>query len=163
MKMRIVSVVLMLAIAASVNASMKGLWEFSDSADLTAASYGTDLELVGSHTAMEGVDASDGAVSVPKGSYYNCWANLDANGGGSWVNDFTLLFDINYPTSSEGQWRAFFNTNNSNSNDSDYFIHPADESWGVGAMGYTDNDTVGQFYSSPDTWYRCGNDRSPER
>lgn len=155
MRSKVISVVLMLVIAASANASLKGLWEFSDSENLTAASVGNDLELVGGHTAMTGVDAGDGAVSVPKGSFYNCYANIPANGGGSWVNEFTLLFDIQYPTASAGSWRAFFNTNNTNSNDSDYFIHPSDESWGVGDMGYTDDDEVGQFYSSADTWYRA--------
>jgi len=141
---------------ADVGDGLKGLWEFGNADDLTAATVGNDLVLAGGtvHTAVAGVGAGDGAVSIGIGSYYECTAGIAANGGGSWVNEYTLLFDVKYPTSSAGKWRAFLNTNNANSNDGDYFIHPSDESWGVAAIGYTDNAAVGEFYSSPDTWYR---------
>ncbi|MHC4743801.1 MAG: LamG-like jellyroll fold domain-containing protein, partial [Planctomycetota bacterium] len=78
-----------------------------------------------------------------------------ANGGGGYVNEFTLLFDVMYPSESAGQWRAFYQTGYEAYNDSEYFIHPSDESWGVGDLGYTDNATVGEFYSSHSTWYRA--------
>ena len=155
MKSKLLLGVLMLATAACANAEIKGLWEFSDTDDLTAATVGNDLGLVGTHTAMTGIDSGDGAVSIGVGSHYQCWAGIPANGGGGWVNEFTLLFDIQYPASSIGTWRAFFNTNNTNSNDADYFIHPSDESWGVSSIGYTDNASIGEFYSSADTWYRA--------
>ena len=154
-KSKLVLVLLMLATAACANADLMGLWEFGDTGNLTGATVGNDLGLVGTHTAITGVDAGDGAVSIGVGSHYRCTAGIPANGGGGWVNEFTLLFDIQYPASSAGSWRAFFNTNNTNSNDSDYFIHPSDDSWGVSAIGYTDNATVGEFYSSSDTWYRA--------
>jgi len=142
---------------ADVSDGLKDLWEFSDAGDLTAATVGNDLVLAGDgvHMAMAGVGADDGAVSIGIGSYYECTSGIAANGGGSYVNEYTLLFDIKYPTSSAGQWRCFMQTNTANSNDGDYFIHPSDESWGVASIGYTDNATVGEFYSSPDTWYRA--------
>ncbi|MBN2377309.1 MAG: PEP-CTERM sorting domain-containing protein [Sedimentisphaerales bacterium] len=138
---------------------MTGLWEFNDSSDLTKATVGNDLVSLangggaGSETATSGIVAGDGAVLSPLGSYFQCDHGISANGGGSWVNEFTLLFDVKYPEASTGSWRAFYNTNWSNSNDSEYFIHPSDESWGVGDLGYTDG-AYGTFFSSSETWYR---------
>ncbi len=145
---------------AQPTAGLKGLWEFNDSGDLTKATVGNDLVLTGnsgpgSHTAIGGISGGDGAVAIDVGSYYECYHGIPANGGSSgWVNEFTLLFDVQYPEESAGEWRAFYNSNWANTNDAEYFIHPSDESWGVGDLGYTDNSTVGEFYSSPSTWYR---------
>jgi len=134
-----------------------GLWEFNDAGNLTAASIGNALILNGDgQWAVAGIGGADGAVAVEKGTYYQADHGIPANGGSSsWVNEFTLLFDVMYPEESVGKWRTFYQTNWSNSNDADYFIHPADESWGVGDLGYTDNATVGEWYSKPNTWYRA--------
>ena len=139
----------------AVITGLKGLWEFNDAGDLTKATVGNDLILNGAgQSAVAGVSGSDGAVAVEKGTYYQADHGIPANGGGSWVNEFSLLFDVMYPEESAGKWRAFYQTGYDVYNDSDYFIHPADESWGVGDLGYTDNATVGEFYSSASTWYR---------
>jgi hypothetical protein len=160
MKSRIALTVLVLALTAvaqaDVTAGLKGLWEFNDAGDLTKATAGNDLILFGTgQSAVAGIDGSDGAVAVEKGTYYQCEHGIPANGGSaSWVNEFTLLFDVMYPEESAGKWRAFYQTGYEPYNDSEYFIHPADESWGVGDLGYTDNATVGEWYSSHSTWYR---------
>ncbi len=139
-----------------------GLWEFNNPADLTQAAIGNDLVLAGNngpgaHTAIAGIGGSDGAVSIGVGSYYQATPGIAANGGAgaNFVNEFTLIYDLKYPASSVGNWRALFATNNDvSAGDADYFIHPSDESWGVGDLGYTDNAGTGEFFSSPDTWYR---------
>jgi len=138
---------------ADVGDGLKGLWEFSNADDLTAAKVGNDLVLAGDgvHTAMAGVGAGDGAVSIGVGSYYECTAGIAANGGGSTVNQYTLLFDFKYPSSSVGQYMCFFQTDTTNSNDGDYFISPS-EDWGVASISYASNS--GGKFSVPDTWYR---------
>ena len=157
-KLLVLTLVLGMAVAApaQITAGLKDLWEFNDAGDLTKATVGNDLILNGTgQSAVAGIDGSDGAVAVELGTYYQSEHGIGANGGSaSWVNEFTLLFDVLYPEESAGKWRAFYQTNWSNSNDSEYFIHPADESWGVSALGYTDNATVGEWYSSHSTWYR---------
>ena len=106
-------------------------------------------------SAVAGVSGSDGAAAVELGTYYQADHGIAANGGSSgWVNEFTLLFDVMYPEESAGKWRVFYQTGYDTYNDSEYFIHPDNESWGVGDLGYTDNATVGEFYSSHSTWYR---------
>ncbi|MHC4743802.1 MAG: PEP-CTERM sorting domain-containing protein [Planctomycetota bacterium] len=159
MTSRFAVLVMVVAVATATQATvitgLKGLWEFNDAADLTKATVGNDLILNGTgQSAVAGVSGSDGAVAVELGTYYQADHGISANGGGSWVNEFTLLFDVWYPEESAGKWRAFYQTGYETYNDSEYFIHPADESWGVGDLGYTDNATVGEFYSSHSTWYR---------
>jgi F5/8 type C domain len=138
---------------ADIGDGLKGLWEFGSADDLTAAKVGNDLVLAGdrAHTAMAGIGAGDGAVGIGVGSYYECIAGIAANGGGSMVNQYTLLFDFRYPSSSAGQYMCFFQTDTTNSNDGDYFISPS-EDWGVGSISYASNP--GGEFSVPDTWYR---------
>ena len=142
-------------IVSLARAEVSGLWEFDNPANLTKATIGNDLIRRGSgQSAVAGISGPDGAVAVESGTYYQCEHGIGANGGGGYVNEFTLLFDVMYPQQSAGQWRAFYQSGYDAYNDSEYFIHPADESWGVGDLGYTDNATVGEFYSSHSTWYR---------
>ncbi len=133
------------------------MWEFNDPANLTGATVGNNLILNGAgQSAVAGIGASDGAVAVQSGTYYQCAHGIAANGGSSgYVNEFTLLFDVMYPQSSAGKWRAFYQSGYDTYNDSEYFINPSDESWGVGDLGYTNSATVGQWYSSHSTWYRA--------
>jgi F5/8 type C domain len=138
---------------ADVSDGLAGLWEFSNTDNLTAAKVGNDLVLAGDgvHKAIAGVSAGDGAVSIGTGSYYECTAGIAANGGGSTVNQYSLLFDFRYPSSSAGSYMCFFQTDTTNSNDGDYFISPG-EDWGVGSISYASNP--GGAFSVPDTWYR---------
>ena len=131
-----------------------GLWEFNSSTNLTMATIGNDLELVGSHSSVAGVFDGDRAVSIGIGSHYICTHGIAPNGGGGYVNEYTLLYDLSYPQSSYGEWGCILQTNQLNGNDGDYFKHPTDESWGVSNLGYSDNRQRGEFYSEADTWYR---------
>jgi hypothetical protein len=68
------------------------------------------------------------------------------NGGGSYVNQYSIVLDILSPSSIN--WTPFFNTDPANGNDADFYIAP-DGSIGIGALGYS---SVGLI--TPDTWYR---------
>lgn len=67
------------------------------------------------------------------------------NGGGVYVNQYTLILDVMYPTASHGKWRGLFQTNPDNTNDGDFFIDPGN---GIGISG------VYQGTFLPDTWQR---------
>lgn len=70
------------------------------------------------------------------------------NGGGSFVNQYTFIFDVLIPGALN--WTPFFNTNPGNGNDADFYVDNVGK-LGIGALGYTPNGTI-----SPDTWYRIG-------
>lgn len=124
-----------------------GLWQFNDAGNITLATLGANLVEVGSHTIVAGIDAGDGAISDPIGSYFICNHGIPANGGGSYVNEWTLLLDVKVPASSIGNWVSLYQTNSSNSNDGDCFVR-TNKTIGVGDTGYSRKTISG------DTWYR---------
>jgi hypothetical protein len=66
-----------------------------------------------------------------------------ANGGGSYVNQYTMIYDILVPDVSAG-WFSFYNTNASNSNDGDLFIRT---DGGIGISGqYEGTINSGQWH-----------------
>lgn len=72
-----------------------------------------------------------------------------ANGGGDYINQYTLVYDLLVPASSAG-WFAFFNTNYSNSNDSDAFINGAG---GIGISGvYEGTVTLDEWHRIAFVW-----------
>lgn len=70
------------------------------------------------------------------------------NGGGAYVNQYTMIFDLLWPNSPD--WSSFFNTNQANpsGNDGDFYL-ASDGSLGIGELGYT---AVGVIAS--DEWHR---------
>ena len=131
-----------------------GQWDYNNPANLTAATVGNDMILSGSHTAAAGFNEYDGAARIGPGSFYSCYHGIAANGEGSKVNEWSAVLDLKYPSSSMGDWICLYQTNPSNSDDGECFIHP-DGSLGLAATGYSGSDegTPG-FYTFPDTWYR---------
>lgn len=130
---RFVVLVGMLAIASLAQAGLVGLWEFTNASDLTAASIGTDLVLSGSHTAVAGINAGDGAARNGVGSYYKVTNGIGANGGGGYTNEYTLVYDIKCPLAAS--YSSLFQTNKTNSNDGELFTRP-DGRIGVQGTGY---------------------------
>ncbi|GMV96436.1 MAG: hypothetical protein AMXMBFR83_08020 [Phycisphaerae bacterium] len=63
---------------------------------------------------------------------YILHTNAPPNGGGVYVNQYTLIMDLYFPSSAAG-WRALFQTNLNNANDADCFVH--NTSNGVGISG----------------------------
>jgi len=126
---------------------LKGHWTFDNASDLTHATAGTDLQIVGTQTAITGPAPGDGAVRIPAGSYYRCFHNIAANGAGSptRVNNYSLLFD--FRVNSVGQWYTFYQTTPANNDDGDFFISTGGN-LGVSGVGYS------AFSVTPGQWYR---------
>ncbi len=124
-----------------------GWWKFDNPSNLQKAEvgFGLDLTLIGAQSAAAGSEAGNGAVLIGTGSYYKMNHQITANGGGSYVNEYTLQYDFKVP--SNGVWHSFFQTDLSNSNDGDFFINPSGNI-GVGAVGYS------TYSISPNEWYR---------
>lgn len=114
-----------------------GLWKFDDPANLTQATIGSDLTLVGSQQAVAGFDAGDGAARIGVGSHYRMNNSIGANGGGSYTNEYTLVFDVSYPAASENLWMSFFQTAPNNGNDADCFVRGSQGTIGVSDTGYS--------------------------
>jgi len=110
-----------------------GKWTFDDAQNLLTAQTGSPLELVGSHQAIEGPAAGNGAVNIGIGSYYKMLHGIQPVSG-NYVNEYSLQFD--FRITATGNWHCFFQTNTANTNDGDCFIHP-DGFIGVAATGYS--------------------------
>ena len=135
-----------LAIVSLAQAGLVGLWEFTNAADLTAATIGNDLGLTGSHMAVAGVGAGDGAARIGSNSYYTVTHEIGANGGGNYTNAWTLVYDIKCPLTSG--YSSLLQTNTANSNDGELFTKSNGEI-GVSATKYAPAGTV-----SANSWYR---------
>ncbi len=134
-----------------IERKLVGRWDFNDPANLTKATIGTDLTLVGTNTAITGAETGDGAANIGVGSYYSCLHGISPNGGGSEVNEYTLLFDMRLPASSVDGWKAIFQTNTANSDDAECFLRGGGgvkNSVGLSSTGYS------SWAFPTDTWVR---------
>jgi PKD repeat protein len=126
---------------------LSGLWEFENTGNLTTATTGTALVLTGSQTSVSGPEVSDNAIRIGSGSYLTCYHNIAGNGGGTEVNEYSMVFD--FKVSSISQWHSFYQANSGNSNDAELFINTS---------GQIGRSTSGPGYSSytvvPNEWYR---------
>jgi hypothetical protein len=68
------------------------------------------------------------------------------NGGGVYINQFTMIFDLLLPASVN--WCALFNTNPGNANDADFYVSPSGQ-LGIGPIGYSAAGVI-----RAGTWYR---------
>jgi hypothetical protein len=108
---------------------------------------GTALVLTGSQAAVAGSNVSDNAIRIGTGSYLTCYHNIAGNGGGTEVNEYSMVFD--FKVSNISQWHCFYQANAGNSNDGELFINTS------GQLG---RSTAGPGYSSyvvvQNEWYR---------
>jgi hypothetical protein len=143
----ILSAITMTSFALAQEPDRKGWWKFDDPANLLKAEtgYGTALELVGSHQATSGPTVENGAAKIGIGSYYKMSHGIAPNGGGTYVNEYTLQID--FKVKALGIWHSFFQTNLTNSNDGDCFINP-EGNIGVAATGYS------SYPVKTNEWYR---------
>lgn len=124
-----------------------GWWKFDDPTNLrkSEAGFGVDLTLIGTNAAASGPASGNGAVLIGPGSYYKMQLQIPSNGGGTFVNEYTLQYDFKVPDI--GVWHSFFQTNVANSNDGDFFIYPSGVI-GVSAVGYS------AYSIKANEWYR---------
>jgi autotransporter-associated beta strand protein/YVTN family beta-propeller protein len=140
--------------------SVTGQWDFNWG-DLRAT-VGEDLECLGDTTNLTTFVPMNingqvtramafGSNSLAQGFYMRHGAK--ANGGGHFVNQYTLVMDIMYPAASSGQWRALFQTDpfNQAGNDAEFYLGNGSATPSANGLG-----TEGQFDGSvtPDTWHR---------
>ncbi len=124
-----------------------GDWKFDDPSDVLKAepTLGLSLELIGTHEIVDGPTSGNDAVKIGIGSYYKMTHGISANGGGLYVNSYTLQFDFKIPDL--GPWYSFFQTSGGNGDDGDCFINPTGNI-GVGATGYSNSQI------EKNEWYR---------
>jgi hypothetical protein len=146
--------------SASSIAQPVGLWDFNsgnlngtvggplttkDAATVSGIAYGTTTSF-----SLPNIGGSPASVAhmaqwnTPSGLVMPVAAN--ASGGGSTVNQWSIVFDILSPIGSDGKWRTFIETDGRVIQaDADFFINPAN---GIGISGnYT--GTI-----NPNQWHR---------
>ena len=92
------AIVLGAASSYQADAALVGLWDFENSADLTAAQTGSALTLAGTNTAAAGSGGADAGASslAGDGNHYTVTNPIGVNGGGATeTNEYTILMDIN--------------------------------------------------------------------
>ena len=135
------------AVLAVYSRLVTGQWDFLGGN--LRATVGADLEYVGDTTNRTTFPVrSINGVSVPVMAFggntssqgFTMWHGAMPNGGGQFVNQYTLIMDVMFPASSSGQWRALFQSDpfNHPGNDAEFYIGNASASPapnGIGAEG----------------------------
>ncbi len=137
-----------------------GQWDF-DFGDLRAT-VGAELEYLadtGTITTFPGMAIIGhpaqvmgfGSNAINQGCYVRHGAK--PNGGGQFVNQYTLLLDVMYPAPSSDEWRALFQSDpfNHAGNDAEYLVGnlgALPDPNGIGANGQFNGGLA------PDAWYR---------
>lgn len=147
-----IAAVLILKPGLPVRAAVTGQWDFN-SGNLSAT-VGTALAFRGDTAAATTfTTATIGGQTAQVMSFpattpsqgYIMTHGIAPNGGGTDVNQYTLILDVMFPAASSGQFRALLQTDPGNGNDGDLFVNPAN---GIGISG----DYAGTV--QPDTWHR---------
>jgi hypothetical protein len=129
-----------------------GQWDFN-SANLDAATVGSPLQFIGftpTFVERELNGRLAGVMSLPTTAPEQRILATFAptnNGGGTNLNQYTIVMDVMWPAESEGTWRSVFNADTSNANDGEIFVDPD------GRIGIF-NNYAGQMH--PNIWYRLG-------
>jgi hypothetical protein len=78
------------------------------------------------------------------GGYTISYTGVPANGGGSYVNNYTMIWDLYIPSLG---WTALMNTAPDHANDADFYVG-SDGSVGIADLGYSSPSLVaaGQWY-----------------
>ena len=70
-------------------------------------------------------------ASFTRGTFFSLTHGLGANGGGSKLNQYTLIFDVMFPSRPSG-WAVLYQSNTANNDDGEWFVNP---SQGLGISG----------------------------
>jgi hypothetical protein len=114
--------------AANVNVGSLDYRSGSDPSS-DAGDPGYSIQTVGSVTKTVAAFGSD--------NFFRALHGIGINGGGSYVNQYSILLDVNFNRTNE-TWASLFNTNFDNANDGDSFVHwvtDADGDDGIGIEG----------------------------
>ncbi len=122
-------------------------WLFDDAADLTKASVGVDLVLVGTDEASAGPEAGDGAAKIGLGSHYKFAHGLAPEAGQSKINTYSISYQFKVPEI--GKWVSFLQTDQTNGSDGDLFLRKVN-GIGIGENGVGYSATT----ISANQWYQ---------
>ena len=86
------------------------------------------------------------AFTNPGNGYHVALTGSGPNGGGIYINQFTMIFDLLIPAPLG--WTPLFNTNPQNANDADFYVD-ANGRVGIGAIGFSANGAV-----TANVWHR---------
>jgi hypothetical protein len=112
-------------------AAITGQWDFNG--NLASSTGGTNLSAEASAPAtVAGVTFTTASIggqtaqvaAFTRGTFFRMTHGLAANGGGSYVNQYTLIMDVMFPSRPTG-WAALWQTNPSDANDGDWFVNPS--------------------------------------
>ena len=132
-------------------AVVTGQWDFSGNLDATV---GTALQYLGDTASITSFkDATIGGSpakvmsfgAATKAQGYIMTHGASANGGGTKVNQYTLIMDVMFPAASDSKWRGLLQTDPSNASDGDLFVNNGN---GIGISGQYQGKVVA------DTWHR---------
>jgi hypothetical protein len=145
---------------------VKGLWLFEDADNLFKATKGNDLTPVGAGFApTQGTNSRERAIVLPCSEKVdNVWQHnhliynhgFAPNGGGKYVNEFTIVIDCKFiggPTSEGASWQngkyySLYQTSLDNTSDGDFFWRPGAD------FGITGSYSKQNHLFVKDTWYR---------
>lgn len=122
------------------DAAYPGTAQYDFDGDLNSATGGLPLETgAASPAASPGVTYTNAIIGgqpaqvavFTRGTFFRMVHGLGGNGGGSFLNQYTLIMDAMFPSRPTG-WAVLWQTNPGNSNDGDWFINA---SGGLGISG----------------------------
>jgi hypothetical protein len=114
------------------------LWMFDDPSDFSKASIGAPLEAVGN-----GFEAVNDGIRVATGSYYKAIHGIPGgHGGGSRVNEYSVLFDCKLTQLIGGVWYGLIQTDLNNNGDNDIWIDTNNGQIGCGDIQYSADNAV---------------------
>src|ERR1041384_4567009 len=124
-----------------------GVLEFADGLTASSTRFGvTEGIIVPNLNGQAGSYMHVPAFTGLGNGYLASLNDSGPNGGGEYINRYSILMDVLLPGSVG--WTALFNTNPENSNDADWYV-ASDESLGIADLGYSSAGLV-----TPNTWNR---------
>jgi uncharacterized protein YjdB len=127
---------------------LAGMWTFEDAGNLGKATVGYDLEANGNIFNSIPGPGNTKAVKLASNSYYTIRHNIGANGGGDYVNEYTLMMDIMGSASEFSGWLSVFNNKTDNAGEGVLWID------GGGRIGYAGLGGYSSTGLTPDVWHR---------
>jgi hypothetical protein len=162
---------LMLCPSVAPAATLVGLWEFNNPANLAQATVGSAATLFGTTSSTTGVTGSDGAIDIATGiaSYITVGNPIAANGASGTptrTNQFTIVLDFMIPDfddggADNGNFTGLFDFDNGGG-DGDYFIRKqanaaelgVSTQWNYVGAGATTSNNGAAGTVRDNTWYR---------
>lgn len=127
--------------------SPNSLWKFDEPTRLEAATIGNRLYRSGSaFAAATGNGNGDGAAEVGAGSHYIVPHGLTSTGESGKINEYSILFDVNYAAA--GSAKSLLQTDPANANGADLVIDAN------GAIGHAALGGFSASTTAANTWYR---------